>query len=111
MNGPTDPHGFGQEVPPTTCGPGFVIGFVEEVHGDAGRPEPEYVPTRHELAVLAAHWARKVREIERAWEEEESVGSSEMRERWYATDRLNAIADLIGGDAVQTVIDELDAGT
>jgi hypothetical protein len=110
LNGPTDPHGFGREVPPTTDGDGFTIGFVEEIHGEAGRPQPEYVPTRHELSILAEHWARKVRGIESWWEESDSVGSDEMRERLYALDRLDSIADLIGEDKVRAVFDQLDAG-
>ncbi len=53
MNGPTDPHGYGQDVPPVTVGHGFTIGFVEEIHGEAGRPVPEYIPT-----LTTPHWPR-----------------------------------------------------
>ena len=109
FNGPTDPHGYGQEVPPVTrIGP-FTIGFVEEIHGEKGRPVPEYIPTKHELAVLARHWATQVIDIERWWAESEQVGSDEIRQRWYALDRLDRIADLIGEDAVNAEYDAAEA--
>jgi len=106
FNGPTDPHGYGQQVPPVTQVGGITIGFVEEIHGEKGRPVPEYMPTKHELAVLARHWATQVIEIEEWWDAYGQVGSDEIRRHWYALDRLNKIADLIGKDAV---IAEYDA--
>jgi hypothetical protein len=32
------------------------LGFVDEVNGSGSEPQPGYIPTRHELLVLARHW-------------------------------------------------------
>ena len=110
FNGPRDPHGYGQEVPPVTQVGPITIGFVEEIHGEQGRPVPEYLPTKHELTILAAHWAKQVIKIEQGWAETEavgckSVGSDEIRIRLYALDRLAKIADLIGAEAVRAALE------
>src|SRR5260370_18205350 len=103
-NGPTDPHGFGQHVPPVTLVGPFVIGFVEEIHGEMGRPCPEYMPTKAELLVLAAPWARQLHDIEAWWAASEQVGSSEMRQREYSYDRIAKIASLVGGQETDAVV-------
>ena len=105
FNGPTDPHGYRQEVPPVTQVGPFVIGFVEEIHGGQGRPVPEYLPTKEELTILAAHWATQVIKIEQWWAETEQVGSDEIRKRLYALDRLARIADRIGAEAVRAAFE------
>lgn len=108
MNGPTDPHGCGQNVPPVTiCANGMRIGFVEEIHGEQGRPMPEYIPTRHELLVLAKYWLRTVIDIKWRWQNYGCVGSSELRQVWYGDDRVNSISDIIGDEQVRAVYDEL----
>src|SRR5262249_50194325 len=105
FNGPRDPHGYGQEVPPVTQVGPFTMGFVEEIHGEQGRPVPEYIPTKHELTILAAHWATQVIDIEQWWAESEQVGSDDIRKRLYALDRLAKIADRIGAEAVRAAFE------
>jgi hypothetical protein len=100
FNGPKDPHGYGIEVPPVTVVGPAVIGFVEEVHGEKGRPVPEYIPTRHELEVLVEHWVLQVVDLERWWAESDTVGSDEIRLHWYALDRLDKLAALLGEGAI-----------
>ena len=41
-------------------GGGFLVGYVDDVHGRGAKECPEYVPTRHELAKLAAHWYEEI---------------------------------------------------
>jgi hypothetical protein len=108
MNGPTDPHGLGQEVPPISIIGNCVIGFVEEIHGEAGRPCPEYIPTRFELLLLARHWSRVLVDLERWWAASDSVGSDETRQWFYANERLNQITDLAGVDSVSKLFAEVE---
>jgi hypothetical protein len=100
FNGPTDPHGYGQEVPPVTrIGP-FVIGYVGRIHGEEGRPCPEYIPTKHELRVLARHWEAVIEDHESYFEETGVSGSTEAREILYAAQRVDSIVGLIGTEDV-----------
>jgi hypothetical protein len=105
--GPEGPHGNGHWVPPVTQGPGFTIGYVEEIHGEMGRPVPEFVPTRHELLTLAEHWRSEWLMIELWWLESGSVGSDELRQYEYAFDRMSRATGLI--DHVLTAEDRARA--
>ena len=104
-NGPRFPHGPGIEVPPVTIAGPFVIGHVGYIHGPEGAPCPEYVPTRHEVEVLARHWAGVAAEIELFWAAFEQVGSDDTREQPYARARLSAAAKVLGAAAVRAVCD------
>jgi hypothetical protein len=98
FNGPTDPHGYGQEVPAVTILPTCrAIGHVNHVHGGPGRPCPEYVPTRYELTQLREFWDAAATDLERWWEESGKVGSGELSEHEYACMRVLAIDDILGG--------------
>jgi hypothetical protein len=100
LNGPDDPHGDGLDplAFAVVAGGGFRIGFVEEIHGEGGRPCPEYVPTRHELMILFRHWAEVQLRIEAEWAVTAQVGSDEIRRQPYAIRRWCAIRKLIGED-------------
>jgi hypothetical protein len=40
------------------CG-SLVIGWVPEVNGEGAVEAKEFVPTRHELSIIARHWLRE----------------------------------------------------
>lgn len=109
MNGPRDPHGYGIEVPPVTRVGPFTIGHVDRIHGEGGRPCPEYIPTRHELETLARHWMAVYLDHQMSFAVHGQTGSVETREILYAQDRLDAIAALIGGGAVDKILAEENA--
>tara|TARA_B100000315_G_scaffold2694_1_gene2559 strand:- start:85 stop:462 length:378 start_codon:yes stop_codon:yes gene_type:complete len=81
--------------------PGFgVIGWVEEINGQGAEEVSEFIPTRHELEQLAEYWYTQYLEIER-WEDmTQSTGSTELRLKGFATQRVNRIELLIGQEAV-----------
>lgn len=109
-NGPRDPHGLGRDVPPVTIllGGFVTVGHVERIHGEGGRPCPEYIPTRHELSLLARHWLREWIGFQIDWALAGQVGSAEVRIEAYAYDRLTAIANLIGHDVVRSIRDDVE---
>jgi hypothetical protein len=99
LNGPTDPHGFRQYVPPVT-------GHVDEIHGETERPVPEYIPTKHELMQLAKYWGEVCADSQFRAIMYDSNGSREWCLSIYARDRLSRIAELIGDDVVMPIIFE-----
>lgn len=76
-------------------GGGLILGYVDDVNG-SGAAEVPFLPTRHELGVLARYWGGVVAEIEDVWAALQSVGSEDMRVRWFALRRMHRIADLVG---------------
>lgn len=69
-------------------------------------PCPDYVPTKHELDLLARHWAGVKVEIEDFWQIHEQVGSSDMRQNAYANLRLRRIAKHLGDARIHELIEE-----
>src|SRR5262249_12855562 len=70
-------------------------------------PVAAYLPTQHELAVLAGHWGKQVLDIEERWRTSGTLGAAENRWHRYALDRLGQIAELVGEEAVRTEFDKL----
>ncbi len=81
----------------------FPFGRSDEIHGELGAPCSDYVPTKHELDLLARHWAGVKVEIEDFWQIHEQVGSSDMRQNAYANLRLNRIAKHLGDARIPPV--------
>jgi hypothetical protein len=90
------------------CGPDFRIGFVDDIHGEGGTEVPGFIPTVEELRQLARHWEETALDIEVFWFYYNSPSSKESRMRPYARMRVKRIASLIGWDAVDKVIDEVE---
>lgn len=84
----------------------FPFGRSDEIHGELGAPCPDYVPTKHELDLLARHWAGVKVEIEDFWQIHEQVGSSDMRQNAYANLRLRRIAKHLGDARIDELIEE-----
>ena len=66
-----------------------------------------YLPTQHELTVLAGHWAKQVLDIEERWHTSGTLGSAENHWHGYALDRLGQIAELVGEEVVRTAFAKL----
>lgn len=84
----------------------FPFGRSDEIHGEQGAPCPDYVPTKHELDLLARHWAGVKVESEDFWQIHEQVGSSDMRQNAYANLRLRRIAKHLGDARIDDLIEE-----
>lgn len=84
-------------------GRGFCIGFVDEVNGPGGVECAEYVPTVHELRVLAEYWSRTEIDIDFDTFAFAQIGSTELRLGPYAGRRLGRIARLISEDTVREI--------
>jgi hypothetical protein len=107
FNGPEDPHGRPGIVPVTRI-PGLgSIGYVDWIHGDAGAPCPGYVPTKHELAILARHWAGVLVGNDHFMRSYEVCGSLELRESVYSGSRLDEIGDCLGTEALRQICCEV----
>ena len=110
FNGPRDPHGFGQAVPPVTVlhAPGgtVVIGHVDYIHGDSGRPCPEYIATKHELELLARHWFGVRDGLTADFMLTGQSGTDDAREIIYAGDRLHQIAGQLGSERMNALFEE-----
>ena len=79
----------------------FVIGYVDEVNGWGSRECPGYVPTRHELLVLAEYWAKEGIESSRRLQMQ--PGSTDLRLHPFANQRLGRIEEILRGDAEGTM--------
>jgi hypothetical protein len=84
------------------------IGYVDEVNGAESDLVEGYPLARFELLELARHWAREQLEIRIFWFLHAQTSSSESRTLAYAQRRLNRIEELLGGDEVRRVIDEVE---
>ena len=78
----------------------FIIGYVEKVNGSGAEEIPDFVPTRHELLVLAKYWTQERLEQEFWCFCTQSSGSTEWRLSIYAGRRIDRIADLIAEEEV-----------
>jgi len=91
------------EMTAPIVGDGFVIGYVPEIH-KLGKEHP-FEATTFELELLAEHWAEQVGSIEYMWEYFQQSGSEEIRLQPYAWERLGKIADVLGKDRVNQVLE------
>ena len=84
------------------------VGFVDEVNGPGAVPQPEYVPSRHELLTLARYWAKELTDVEIFMFFAAQAGSSDCRLQAYAARRLNRLASVLGEDAIRPVISQVE---
>ena len=106
-------------LPPDSDGLGVImagncrVGCVPEVNGEGALEENGFVPTRHELPILASYWLEKVLTLNFDWFYYRQTGSSEIRVKPYAYRRLARIEQILGADAIETldreVMSELEA--
>jgi hypothetical protein len=87
------------------CGP-VTIGYVDHVNGPGGEVWEGYPPSRHELFLLARHWARTYIDHEVFYFLSEMYGSDWRRESLYAQARVKRIEAVAGEELVQRAIAE-----
>jgi hypothetical protein len=75
---------------------GGLIGGVYEVNGEGALEAPEFVPTCHELEVIARHWLRRAIDIEFFFYCTEQNGSTDDRVKSFARRRLGRIRQILG---------------
>jgi hypothetical protein len=92
---------------PRQAGP-FVIGLVDSIAGEGGVEVREFVATKHELLVLARHWATEIIDLGFAYFLYGCTGSSEWRTRVYADRRLSTIAKAIGEEEVRNAFTQAE---
>jgi len=85
---------------------GFTIGYVDEVNGPNSAEMPEFVPTRYELAQLAKYWATIVIDLRFDYFLYTGTGSSEYRLSAFANRRVARIAEILGEEEINKVIDQ-----
>jgi hypothetical protein len=97
-------------LPPDSDGLGairagnFRIGCAPKVNGDGGALEENgFVPTRHELSIVARYWLEEVLTLNFDWFCYRQAGGSEMRVRPYAYRRLARVERILGADAIKSL--------
>ena len=86
-----------------------IIGLCPEINGSDAVACPEYIPTRHELLELVRYWHDKLLGIQVDWFFTGQSGSYESRMLAYAGRRLDRIATVIGKEATDKVVAEVEA--
>jgi hypothetical protein len=84
----------------------FTVGYVEEVNGPDSVEMPEFVPTRYELIQLAKYWATLALDLQFDFFLYGQTGSSEYRLDAFARRRVGWIAEILGREQVDKVIDQ-----
>ncbi len=84
----TEPANSSQRNPWDPIG---MLGHIPEINGAEADPCPGFVPTRHELRLLAEHWYRVILTNDRAYALTQQTGSTEIRETAYAEHRLEQL--------------------
>ena len=96
-------------TPPPLQGGGIVIGAVDEVNGRGALAVPAFVPTRHELLLLYAHWAETKLHIEFSNFFFMQGCSRNMRIRPFASRRMVRIEEALGDDpALEAAMQEVE---
>ncbi len=86
-----------------------IIGGCSEINGSDAVACTEYIPTRHELLQLARYWYDTLLGIHLDWFFLAQSGSYESRMLVYAGRRLDRIAKVIGQEATDKVVAEVEA--
>jgi hypothetical protein len=82
---------------------GGMIGGVDEVNGTGALEASGFVPTRHELAVIAEYWLRELLDIEFFSFCFGQTGSRELRLCPFAARRLGRIESILGETVVEGI--------
>jgi hypothetical protein len=90
-------------------GNGVYIGYVSEVNGPDSVEMPEFVPTRYELLQLAKYWATLALDLQFDFFLYAQTGSSEYRLDAFARRRVGRIAEILGREQVDKLIDQVYA--
>ena len=80
---------------------------MDEVSGEGALPCPEYVATRHELLELARYWTDRVLFVMTTFFYGQQIGYDEVRICEYGARRLDRIAEVLGADYVNEIIEEV----
>lgn len=88
-------------------GNGICIGYVSEINGPDSAEMPEFVPTRYELLQLAKYWATLDLDLQFDFFLYGQSGSSEYRRSAFARRRVGRIAEILGREQVDKLIDEV----
>jgi hypothetical protein len=84
---------------------GFTVGYVDEVNGPNSVEMPDFMPTRYELIQLAKYWATIVIDLRFDYFLYGQTGSSEYRRSVFAKRRIARIAEILGQEEVNKMID------
>ncbi len=82
----------------------FTVGYIDEINGPGSVEVPIFVATRHELQVLAKHWAGVDIDLAFSWFVTQQTGSREIRIGPFACRRLARIADALGEEPVAEAV-------
>jgi hypothetical protein len=93
---------------PWAAGP-FTTGCIYEVNGLGAQEILEFKATRHELLQLVKYWKEIALDSEYWVFISGSIGSRDLRVQPFADRRISRIADLIGEDAVNKVVIEVES--
>lgn len=86
----------------------FLRDYFDEVQGLRSEEATGYQPTRHELEILASHWAKTRLAINVFCYLSRQTSSCEGRQRHYADLRLQRLDEVMGKSAVDAVIAEVE---
>lgn len=84
-----------------------LIGYDPAITGPGAVPCPGFVPTRHELEVLARHWLEIDLGLKADFETTGQSGSTEWRRQVYANQRLALLEQTLGSEELDRIIDEV----
>ncbi|MGA3315458.1 MAG: hypothetical protein ABSC64_03355 [Candidatus Korobacteraceae bacterium] len=87
-------------------GPGYCVGYVDEVNGPGAGEVVGFVPTRHELLELARYWATVAVDLEYFRFLHGQYSSDRYRQQCFAWRRVGRIQELLCEDA-DKVVDEV----
>ncbi len=88
---------------PPIIGKGFVIGFVDEIHGHGGDSFQAEL-TRNELNEVAKYYAQLIKMIELEFKTGNS-GSTEIRLHPYAYERLTYLQQFLGEEEIKALLE------
>ena len=83
------------------------VGRVSEVNGAEARDVPEFVPTKHEVIQIAKYWERRRLQIQLWFFVTGQSGSSEWRENFYASRRIDRIAGILPEEELNQALEEV----
>jgi|SRR5271170_1123076 len=84
----------------------FRVGYVDEVNGPNSVEMPDFAPTRCELIQLAKYWTTIVIDLRFDYFLYCQTGSSEYRRSVFANRRVERIAEILGEEEIDRVIDQ-----
>lgn len=82
--------------------------FVDEVNGRDSQLLTDFIPTRQEIEVIAAHWANVRLDLELFYWEFQTTGSTEWRMMEFANRRLHRARQILGDESYDRVWQQVE---